>query len=70
MLFRSTIPTDHDRIFVAKVRHYEYENTRQSSDELYALAEQVEIPDMVKLMKKVVPEFISKHSVFEIYDAK
>lgn len=66
----NTIPTDHDRIFVAKVRHYEYENTRQSSDELYALAEQVEIPDMVKLMKKVVPEFISKHSVFEIYDAK
>lgn len=66
----NTIPTDHDRIFVAKVRDYEYENARATSDELYDLASRVEIPDMVKLMKRTVPEFISRHSVFEIYDRK
>ncbi|MDE5903260.1 MAG: polysaccharide biosynthesis protein, partial [Muribaculaceae bacterium] len=66
----NTIPTDHDRIFVAKVREYEYDNACATSDELYSLAAQVEIPEMVKLMKRTVPEFISKHSVFEIYDKK
>lgn len=66
----NTLPTDHDRIFVAKVRDYEYANAARTTDELYSLAQQVLIPDMVKLMKRTVPEFISKHSVFEIYDQK
>ena len=64
----NTIPTDHERIFVAKVRKYGYENACSTSDRLSELAEKVEIPDMVRLMKRTVPEFISKHSVFEIYD--
>ncbi|MDE6010525.1 MAG: polysaccharide biosynthesis protein [Muribaculaceae bacterium] len=64
----NTIPTDHDRIFVAKVRDYEYENAARTSDELFELARQVDIPDMVRLMKRTVPEFISKQSVFEVYD--
>ncbi len=64
----NTIPTNHDRIFVAKVRKYEYDAAAATSDELHMLAERVEIPEMVKLMKRTVPEFISKHSVFEIYD--
>ena len=32
------------------------------------LARQVKIPEMVRLMKRTVPEFISKNSRFEIYD--
>ncbi|MBD5338241.1 MAG: polysaccharide biosynthesis protein [Muribaculaceae bacterium] len=64
----NTIPTDHDRIFVAKVRDYEYANACSTSDELYEYAQRVEVPEMVKLMKRTVPEFISKHSVFEMYD--
>lgn len=66
----NTIPTDHDRIFVAKVRDYEYASAASTTDTLYSLAQKVLIPDMVKLMKRTVPEFISKHSVFEVYDKK
>ena len=34
------------------------------------LARKVEIPEMVKMMKRVVPEFISNNSKFSVYDAK
>ena len=64
----NTIPTQHDRIFVAKVRKYGYENIRQTIDELDRLSRKVIVPDMVILMKKTVPEFKSKHSEFEKYD--
>ena len=41
---------------------------RETADELARLALAVEIPDMVKLMKRTVPEFISKNSKYEQYD--
>lgn len=64
----NTLPTAHDRIFVAKVRKYGYQDIRNTIDELERLSRSVTIPDMVILMKKIVPEFKSKHSVFEQYD--
>ena len=66
----NTIPTQHDRIFVAKVRKYGYDDIRQTVDELNRLSREVIVPDMGILMKKTVPEFISKHSEFEKYDNK
>ena len=64
----NTIPTPHKRIFVAKVREYDHAAAVQAVDELNRLAEAVEIPDMVRLMKKTVPEFVSEHSEFERFD--
>lgn len=64
----NTIPTDHDRIMIAKVRNYDYDNAKEVADELERLSRIVEIPDMVRLMKRTVPEFKSKNSRFEIYD--
>ena len=64
----NTIPTDHDRIMIAKVRSYDYEQACEVVDELERLSRAVEIPDMVRLMKRTVPEFKSKNSRFEIYD--
>ena len=64
----NTIPTDHDRIMIAKVRNYDYESAREVADELERLSRAVEIPDMVRLMKRTVPEFKSKNSRFEVYD--
>lgn len=64
----NTEPTSHDRIRIAKVREYSYEDALKASDELAALAKKVDINEMVKLMKKVVPEFKSKNSRFEIFD--
>ena len=64
----NTIPTDHDRIMIAKVRNYDYDSAKEVADELERLSRIVEIPDMVRLMKRTVPEFKSKNSRFEIYD--
>ncbi|MBO6170454.1 MAG: polysaccharide biosynthesis protein [Bacteroidales bacterium] len=66
----NTEPTKHGRIRIAKVRTYEYSEAKEAVDALDKLARKVEIPEMVKLMKKVVPEFISKNSKFSVYDAK
>ena len=64
----NTLPTNHDRILIAKVREYEYQEVQQVLEQLVVLARDVQIPDMVKLMKKTVPEFISKNSCFEAFD--
>ena len=66
----NTIPTDHNRIRIAKVREYEYADALAGVDELERLSRAVEIPTMVKLMKEIVPEFISKNSRFEEFDNK
>lgn len=64
----NTDPTTHDRINVAKVRQYEYERALKTVKELEDYAVAVNIPDMVRLMKRTVPEFLSKNSEFEKYD--
>ena len=66
----NTLPTSHDRIRIAKVREYEYDEMKQVLNNLVDLAHKVEIPEMVILMKKTVPEFISKNSRFEEYDRR
>ncbi len=66
----NTLPTSHDRIRIAKVREYKYDEMKQVLNELVDLAHKVEIPEMVILMKKTVPEFISKNSRFEEYDRR
>ena len=64
----NTEPTLHDRIRIAKVREYDYREACEVAEELEALSRKVEIPNMVRLMKRTVPEFKSKNSRFEIYD--
>ena len=64
----NTDPTSHDRIRVARVRQYDYDEANAVMDQLKIYAREVEIPDMVKLMKQTVPEFISNNSRFEVYD--
>ena len=64
----NTLPTDHSRIRIAKVREYNYDDANSTVKELERLSREVVIPDMVRLMKQTVPEFISKNSRFEIYD--
>jgi FlaA1/EpsC-like NDP-sugar epimerase len=64
----NTVPTNHDSIFIAKVRKYDYDEAKTAVDKLRELSRAVEIPDMVRLMKATVPEFKSKNSPFEIYE--
>ena len=64
----NTLPTDHSRIRIAKVREYDYAEALAGVDELERLSREVEINDMVRLMKDIVPEFISKNSRFAEFD--
>ena len=66
----NTLPTDHSRIRIAKVRAYDYADALAGVDELERLSREVEINDMVRLMKDIVPEFISKNSRFAEFDKR
>lgn len=65
----NTLPTDHSHIRIAKVREYDYNDASKAVDTLESLSHGDEVPQVVKLMKQVVPEFISNNSWFDIYDS-
>lgn len=64
----NTEPTNHERIRIARVREYDYKDALEAVNRLETLSRDVEIPEMIKLMKKIVPEFISQNSRFCAYD--
>ncbi len=65
----NTIPTSHEKIRIAKVREYDYESVCRNFDLLQQLATEVRVEDTVRLMKRIVPEFKSKNSIYEHLDA-
>lgn len=64
----NTIPTNNQKIKIAKVRRYEYASILEPFTEFERLSRAVKIIDTVKLMKAIVPEFKSKNSRFEALD--
>lgn len=63
------IPTENEKIMIAKVRRYEYTDILGTYTEFERLSRTVKVMDTVRLMKKVVPEFKSKNSPkFEVLD--
>jgi len=61
-------PTHHEKIMIAKVRLEDFNKVMEGIDDLINLAkEQLEF-DIVRKMKKIVPEFLSKNSKFERLD--
>ena len=66
----TTLPAFHDRIRIAKVREYSYGEADKVTQTLADLSSQIMIDDMVRLMKKTVPEFKSDNSRFSAIDAE
>ncbi len=64
----NTVPTDHDRIRIAKVREYPYNEAMMTMRDLERMALAVDIPPMVRLMKNTVPEFVSNNSPYQCFD--
>jgi FlaA1/EpsC-like NDP-sugar epimerase len=64
----NTLPTHHDKIMIAKVRTYDFESIQTKVEELILLACDYQDNDVVKAMKNMVPEFISKNSIYEELD--
>ena len=64
----NTIPTDHHKIKIAKVREYDYGEVQKAFDVLIATAAEGDVFDTVRKMKQLVPEFKSNNSEFEQLD--
>jgi FlaA1/EpsC-like NDP-sugar epimerase len=64
----NTTATAHNRIYVAKVREYSYQDALAAIEVMEEHSIFVRIPEMVMKMKEFVPEFVSKNSVFEKFD--
>lgn len=63
-----TLPTNHPKIMVAKVRGYDYETAKKNEDELMKVSYTHDDMAIVRLMKDIVPEYKSKSSKYEILD--
>ena len=66
----NTLPTIHDRIRIAKVREYDHAEAAKAVDRLEELSRAVDIPQMVRYMKELIPEYLSHNSRFEEFDKK
>lgn len=66
----NTDPTSHDRIRIARVREYDYNDAVKYAAELERLSREVLIPETVILMKEIVPEYISNNSKYQVYDKR
>jgi FlaA1/EpsC-like NDP-sugar epimerase len=65
----NTIPTYHDQILIAKVKEYDYLQVQDEINELADILGRVENNNqIVKLMKNMIPEYLSNNSVFEKLD--
>ena len=62
------IATEHKKISVAKVRDYNYAEIIKDFNLLKECAEQMNKMETVRIMKDIVPEFISKNSVYSALD--
>lgn len=60
--------TEHDKIMVANVREYDFDEIGQQIDILLRISEEYQSMDIVKKMKEIVPEFKSINSPFEKVD--
>ncbi len=64
----TTIPTHHDKITVASVRQYEFDKVLADIQTIIAYSKSVDIKNTIKMMKQMIPEFISNNSPFSEFD--
>lgn len=65
-----TLPTHHEKISIARVVSYPFDETKRNIDELLSINEKQIVKDIVLKMKQIVPEFVSKNSPYELLDAE
>jgi FlaA1/EpsC-like NDP-sugar epimerase len=63
-----TKPTFHEKIRIAMVREYDYDEVSKHIDELIDISKQYDNMNTVRKMKQLVPEYKSNNSVYEVLD--
>lgn len=64
----NTLPTYHPKIMIAKVNSMDFDTVSNAINQFEKLIKNQNNLEIVKLMKKMVPEFKSQNSVFEVLD--
>lgn len=62
----NTLPSFHKKIRIAMVRNYEYEDALREIEELRDISVKYDDMETVRKMKQIVPEYVSKHSRYEV----
>ena len=65
----TTMPTTHSKILIARVREFPFEQISQQIDHLITTSRQNKPFITVQEMKAIVPEYISKNSIYEQLDS-
>ena len=65
-----TKPTFHEKIRIAQVREYDYDEVSRDIDELVDISKLFDNMNTVRKMKQIVPEYKSNNSVYEVLDKR
>ena len=65
-----TKPTFHEKIRIAQVREYDYDDVSREIDDLVEICKLFDNMNTVRKMKQIVPEYKSNNSVYEVLDAE
>jgi FlaA1/EpsC-like NDP-sugar epimerase len=65
-----TVPTHHPKILRAKVREYDYNTVAANIEELVELFDEQNNDKIVRKLKAIVPEFVSRNSIYSQLDVE
>ena len=65
-----TKPTFHEKIRIAQVREYDYDEVNKAIEDLVETAKLYDNMETVRKMKKIVPEYKSNNSIYEKLDTE
>lgn len=63
-----TLPTSHPKITIGKIRTYDYEGSKAKINDLLQNLNTEDNNQLVRRMKQIVPDFLSKNSKYEALD--
>jgi len=60
----NTLPSFHEKVRIAQVREYDYDAVSKQIEELLLISHTYDNMEIVKVMKSIVPEYISNNSIY------
>ena len=64
----NTLPSFHEKVRIAKVQEYDYDVVNQQIEKLLQISRTYDSMQIVKMMKSIVPEYVSNNSVYSVLD--
>ena len=64
----NTLPSFHEKVRIAKVQEYDYDVVNQQIEQLLQISRTYDSMQIVKMMKGIVPEYVSNNSVYSVLD--